>query len=234
MKTRYAAIVGAILGLISAISPRDASAECELALALALDVSSSVDAIEYRLQRDGLAAALASRPVQDLLFAGPDHVAVAVYEWSGRRQQAMVLDWTPLLDRQVLIDVVDTITATQRSWDDFPTAMGHALAYGAQMMARAPACLRQVIDISGDGVTNDGFDPLTAYRHFDFADTVINGLVITTSDHRVPIYYQKEVIRGPGSFIELASGYEDFERAMRRKLTREIGSLAIGALELDR
>ena len=37
------------------------AAGCELALALAVDVSGSVEADEYRLQMDGIAAALADR-----------------------------------------------------------------------------------------------------------------------------------------------------------------------------
>ena len=35
------------------------------------------------------------------------------------------------------------------------------------------------------------------------------------------------MIRGPGAFIEIADGYADYERAMRRKLERELGAMAI-------
>ena len=41
-----------------------AAAECRLALSLGLDVSSSVDAREYRLQTEGLAAALIAPEVR--------------------------------------------------------------------------------------------------------------------------------------------------------------------------
>ena len=71
-------------------------------------------------------------------------------------------------------------------------------------------------------------DPPWAYRWNDFGDITVNGLVIRTSDHRVPIYYDREVIRGPESFVEIADGYDDYERAMRRKLVREIGVMMLG------
>ena len=44
-------------------------------------------------------------------------------------------------------------------------------------------------------------------------------------------YYSREVIRGPGAFVEPATGYEDFERAMTRKLLREVSSIVVGSRE---
>ena len=42
-------------------------------------------------------------------------------------------------------------------------------------------------------------------------------------------YYQEFVIQGPGAFVERADDYADFERAMRRKLLRELGQFDISA-----
>lgn len=53
---------------------------CRLALVLAMDVSNSVDADEYALQRLGLAAALRAPAVRDAFFASEDPVALAVFE----------------------------------------------------------------------------------------------------------------------------------------------------------
>ena len=50
-----ALLLGAALGLAA---PVQAQEECRLALVLGLDVSASVDAAEYRLQVEGLAASL--------------------------------------------------------------------------------------------------------------------------------------------------------------------------------
>ena len=203
---------------------------CQIALALGLDVSSSVDAEEYALQRDGLAAALSAPQVRSLLFSGAGEVALAVYEWSGRNQQVMVLNWTRITGPVVLDEVIRKIGTARRSYFEFPTALGYALGFGAILLADAPQCDQRTLDISGDGVTNDGFGPVEAFRNFPFDGVTVNGLVVQTSDHRVPIYYRNEVIRGDGAFVELADGFADFERAMTRKLLRELGALAIGAV----
>ena len=42
-------------------------------------------------------------------------------------------------------------------------------------------------------------------------------------------YYRREVVRGPGAFVEVAQGFEDYTRAMRRKLLRELTSQMMGA-----
>ena len=203
-------------------------AACHLALVLALDVSTSVDEREYALQRDGLAAALNSPSVRSALFANEDVVAISAFEWSGRLQQTPVLEWTVIENEAALTSAIQTIRSTTRRYNAFPTAMGHALLHAKNLFASAPSCDRRTIDISGDGVTNDGMDPPWAYRWNDFGDITVNGLVIRTSDHRIPIYYEREVIRGPESFVEIADGYDDYERAMRRKLVREIGVMMLG------
>jgi hypothetical protein len=38
------------------------------------------------------------------------------------------------------------------------------------------------------------------------------------------------VRRGPGAFVETASGFEDFADAMTRKLYREINDVMVGGL----
>jgi hypothetical protein len=204
--------------------------ECRLALLLALDVSSSVDDDEYRLQKEGLAAALSDPDVRRAILEGEGTVALSVYEWSGRRQSVMVLDWTMLSDQGRLDQAVGTILAAPRSHNRFPTAMGYALGYGSRLLERAPPCLRKVIDVSGDGITNDGFRPQQAYLHFPFANVTVNGLAVLGSDPRVVDYFRGEVAHGPGAFVEVAEGYEDFRRAMTLKLFRELNDMIVGQL----
>lgn len=206
------------------------AAACRLALLLALDVSSSVDAREYLLQRDGLARALIAPEVQTAFLSSRDPVALAAYEWSGRYNQHIVLDWTLVRGPGDLLAASRRITQVRRSEDEFPTALGYALGHAATLFAAAPACLRRTIDVSGDGVNNDGFAPGLAYRYFPLADVTVNGLVIDQTEGRADLvrYFQREVLRGPGAFVEEAEGYDDFERAMRRKLEREVSSIAVG------
>ena len=83
-------VFGALLsvGLITT-----AEANCRQALALGLDVSGSVDAREYRLQLDGLAAAFGSAEVRAALLVLPSRpVEVLIFEWSGPTDQALVLE----------------------------------------------------------------------------------------------------------------------------------------------
>ncbi|MEM9968832.1 MAG: DUF1194 domain-containing protein [Pseudomonadota bacterium] len=216
--------------------PVGGAAECRLALLLALDVSSSVDAKEDRLQRNGLVAALTAPQVVDAFFAADLPVALGIYEWSGRHNQEVLLDWTLIDTAETLLDVAEKVAASQRSHDDFPTAMGYALAFGARMFARAPRCLQQTLDMAGDGQNNEGFGPEAAYREFPFSNVTVNGLVVNAADFEGEVgliaFYQREVLHGPGAFMVIADGFEDYERAMRQKLERELTPAAIGALPL--
>lgn len=217
--------------LLSATLSLPAAAGCRLALVLALDISSSVDAAEDRLQREGLAAALTSDEVVAALLAVPGQpVALAVYEWSGRYQQAMLLDWTLLEGRDDVFGAAQRIAGSTRRYTEFPTAIGYALGYAAGIFNAAPDCLFRTLDISGDGRNNEGFGPALAYGNFPLDDVTVNGLVIGGDDEDLAGYYQREVIKGPGAFVETARDFPDFERAMRRKLLRELTVRAVGAL----
>ena len=129
-----------VAALMLAAAPAGA-AECRLALALALDVSSSVDAAEDRLQRSGLAAALIAPEVRAAFLSSPLPVALAVYEWSGRYNQDVLLDWRLIGDEGALVLAAETIGRSRRGTDEFPTAVGYALGFGAGFLARAPDCL---------------------------------------------------------------------------------------------
>lgn len=206
-----------------------AQANCRLALLLAVDVSSSVSDEEYRLQQSGLAAALMAPDVVHAILGGSEgHVSLAIYEWSGRNQQRLVLGWQTLQSRDDIRAAASVILNTKRSFSKFPTSMGFSLGYGAGLFRDGPRCDRKVIDVSGDGINNDGFSPRTAYRHFPFKDVTVNGLIIEGSDPDVEWFYEREVLWGAGAFLEVAQGFDDFERTMTRKLYREINNMVIG------
>ena len=208
-------------------------AECRLALLLALDVSSSVDATEDALQRGGVVAALTAPEVVEAFFAADQPVALSVYEWSGRYQQDVLLDWTLIDSRETLVSAAETVAATRRRHSDYPTAMGFALGRGARMFKAAPNCWAKTLDMAGDGQNNEGFGPQTAYRTFPFDDVTVNGLVVNAGDFEGELgliaFYRAEVLHGPGAFLEIANGFVDYERAMRRKLVRELSMSVIGA-----
>ena len=216
------------------MSAGPALAECRLALLLAVDVSNSVDRREDILQRNGLADALLAPEVADAVFASDFNVALAAFEWSGRHHQQILLDWTMLNEPTHLQAASDRIRASQRGQVDFPTAIGAALEFGAKMFDRAPPCLAQTLDMAGDGKNNDGDEPVVAYANPAYDNVTVNGLVVRVveleMDPGVAAYYRSDVIRGPGSFVEISQGFEDYERAMQRKLERELAPAMIGSL----
>lgn len=202
--------------------------ECRLALALALDVSSSVDAKEDRLQREGLAQALMAPEVVEAFTSMPGtSVALLAFEWSGRLEHRIILDWRLIQSAVDLAVAADVVAKSIRSADDFPTALGSALGFAAGRFRGGPECWERTLDVSGDGINNDGFGPALAYANFPFEGVTVNGLVIG-NDAQVLRHYREDVIRGPGAFVEQAETYADYARAMERKLVREVSARAVG------
>jgi hypothetical protein len=225
----------ALLAVFSlCLNAAPAFANCRLALVLAIDVSSSVDEAEYELQKVGLAAALDAPDVRDAILYGADgYVSLAVFEWSGFGQQVLQLDWTALRSQSDISRAAASLAKMERSHDDFPTSIGPALGYAAQLLTRGPSCTRRVIDVSGDGVNNDRYGPKEAYRHFRFDGVTVNGLVILGDDPEVANYYGREILRGAQAFMVIANGYEEFRSAMARKLYREVSNIVVGRATFD-
>jgi hypothetical protein len=77
------------------LKPLAAAEKVDLLLVLAADVSRSVDARKFQLQREGYAAALSDPRVLEAIKSGPSgRIAVCLVEWSGMTSQKVVIDWT--------------------------------------------------------------------------------------------------------------------------------------------
>jgi hypothetical protein len=234
-----------VLALLAALTATEAPAEpCRLSLAIALDVSGSVDAREYRLQADGLAAALADDEVRDLLLAMPDApVALAIYEWSASRYQRLVQDWVFIVDEAALASVVTRLRGLDREQAPEPTGLGAALRYGKRLIDAGPACWDQTLDVSGDGKNNDWPTPQQLRDARALSGLRINALVVVENRDELragaretgelPAYFNTQVIQGPGAFVEVARGFEDYARAMKRKLLKELATKPLGSLVND-
>lgn len=195
-----------------------------------MDGSASVNAREHALQLNGLADALQDPDVISAIEA-VGGIWVTSFEWSGRYQQLQQLDWQPLTGSDSARQAAARLRSSPRGYTEFPTALGYALGYASVQMRKAPAtCARKVIDVAGDGINNEGFGPDSAYRAFDFEGVTVNGLVIASDDTEPVDYYRENVVRGPGAFVEVAAGYEDYADAMKRKLLREIFGSGYAAL----
>lgn len=218
-----------------------ARANCWLALALGLDVSQSVDAVEYRLQLDGLANALEDAEVQSAIFAyAPVTVRLMVYEWGDATRQRVLVPWTDITAAETLSHVTQGLRRTTRISDEERTGLGAAVLFGGRALQQQSDCLQLTLDVSGDGWNNNGPNPEDVRTYPDLAGVTVNALVVGddstyagVSDHRqVEIkellsYYSTRVISGPLSFTEAAINFQDFEDAMKRKLLREMASMAV-------
>lgn len=215
--TRLFAAAICALSLASATGAR----ACELALVLAIDISGSVDSQEYRIQMDGLAAALNDPTVQDALIDAK--AQIAVLHWTGASRQVLISNWRQMLTRADVETIGQVVGDAPREYRHFSTAIGDALIVAADLLgAVGGACERQVIDVSGDGPSNEGSDVTVIRDSLVRGGVQINGLAIETTDDTLTDYYRTHVIGGPGAFVLTAKTFEDYPRAIRRKLLREI------------
>lgn len=194
---------------------------CEVALLLAIDVSGSIDRGEYRLQAEGLAAALEDPEVADALLLS--QAALSVVQWSGTGMQTASLPWRRMLSPREVADFAQRARALPRAYTGSDTAVGDALLFAASEFDKVPDCRRRVIDISGDGPQNAG-GPLGPQRDAALARGIeINAIAIEDMGSASPItaFYRRFVISRQG-FAMTARGLADYPRAIREKILREI------------
>ena len=199
------------------------AAGCKLALVLALDISSSVNQREYKIQLQGLVRAFRTPEIIEAILT-PQGAAIAaiVYEWSGYNQQDVVIPWTMLDSSAVILGFAATLAAHRRPYSDLTTSLGKAVEYGAALFGRAPPCGRRVIDVSGDGENNDGVGPEYFRAQGKLDGITINGLVVQGAFPDPVPYYRDHVIQGPGAFVAMARDFDDYPPVIIGKLLREI------------
>lgn len=202
-------------------------AACDIALLLAVDVSGSVDAMEYRVQMDGLAAGLRDGVVQEALVKA--EAAVAVMQWTGERRQAVSVPWTRVRNAEEVELLAQAVEAMPRAWSKYSTAIGDALWRGAELMAEAPECRRRVIDVSGDGISNEGIAPEEGRARLADMGVTVNALVIETGEVDLTGYFWENVITGAGAFVVTANNFGEYPARIRQKLIREVALQFAGA-----
>jgi len=234
-------LVLAVLALLfAAASPARGDETVDAAIVLAADVSRSIDDEEFDLQRRGYAAAIVSDKVIEAIHAGPHGaIAVAYVEWAGEGEQTIVVDWTVLRNSTDAAKFAAALTASPRSFLG-RTAIGSALDFAMGLFAEGGIeADRKVIDVSGDGTSNQGRGVTEARDAALQAGAVINGLAIfnrraaaqggylalhTNPPGGLAKYYHDNVIGGPGAFVLPIDDFGNFGDAMIRKLTAEIAS----------
>jgi hypothetical protein len=217
-----------VIGLLSAPPAVGAG----LALVLAVDVSASITADSYMLQRDGIARAFRNTRLTDAISAVPGGIEVLVLEWSDPDQIAVTVGWQRIADVSGATAFAAAVGNTKRSSSGL-TAVGPALLAAASQFDHLPeAAARRVIDISGDGMANFGLPPAVARDRIVAAGISINGLAILTEEPWLEGYYRSNVIGGPAAFVVIAQDFGSFADAMLRKLVQEVAGAAPAGLTL--
>ena len=216
-------------------APAFAADDVDLLLVLAADVSRSIDAAKFQLQREGYAAAISDPRVLDTIKSGHfGRIGLTFVEWSGVGAQHVVIDWTAIGDGAAAKDFGDRMLEAPRSFAD-RTSISGAIEFGMDAFTHAHfASTRRVIDISGDGTNNAGRDVAAARDDAVAQGVTINGLVILSEnpmswnpDHTNPPggldnYYRNNVVGGPGAFVMVAKDFNSFGQAMIGKLIAEV------------
>ena len=200
---------------------------------LAVDISRSMDAEEFALQRAGYVAALRHPDFAKAVRAGRHgRIALAYFEWAGTVREETQVPW----------QVVDS-AESGRSLRRGAARAGRCEAFAAP---RSPARLifgaglfdgnafdgyRRVIDVSGDGPNNVGLPVAAARDAAVAAGIIVNGLPIlirpSFTVRELDRYYAECVTGGPGSFVLPITDASEFATAIRRKLILEVSGAPI-------
>ena len=214
----------AALGGRNASELRAQGFEVDLALALAIDCSFSVDTTEFRLQMQGLGQAFRRKEIHDAIAQGKTgRIAISVFQWSDDRSQLIVVPWTVIADSNGAIALADQLEAMPRKLAEGGTSISSAMRFAAAMLESAPmSAERRVMDISSDGRNNIGASPERVRNGIVRRGITINGLVILNEWPTLDKYFEQQVVGGPAHFVIVANDYPAYAEAIYRKLLREI------------
>ena len=202
--------------------------DVDLALILAFDGSASVTFEEFGLMVGGCAAALRAPDIGPALIGGPRGASLcAVLLWSGQGAHEVMVEWTRIDSPAALEGFAAGVDGMPRLVRPGNTAIGEALIAAEQLLGLAPAAAtRRIIDMVGDGRSNDGVAPGPIRDRLAAAGVTINGLCVLHEEPDLVASYTAEVIGGPGAFALHCQDYAAFADAMSQKLQREIARAA--------
>ena len=209
----------------------------DVALVIATDVSYSVDENEARFQREGAIAAFRNPEVVKAIQAGAlGRIAVAYIDFSSYSTNKIIAAWHIVHDKASAEAFADLLAIAPRTLG-VQTSISSGLEMAELLLDTSGyAATKRVIDVSGDGPNNEGHLVDKVRDEIVAKGIVINGLPIMTPADQFDVYYLPDldkyyagcVIGGPGAFIQVAHGFEDLARALRRKLIQEISDAGKG------
>lgn len=255
MICRLNVLFAAVFAALSVL-PRPATAQdgaqgqgavqVDTALVVSVDVSNSVDENRYRLQMEGIAAALEDRGVIEAITNGPNGgILFSMVTWADRPE--LTLPWVKISNKEEARAAAAKIRKLPQQGGEFTCMTRMMRSVNDKIMSQIPAeATRVVLDVSGDGPDNcNAEEPIETVRDELVANGVtVNGLPINSDDapaggvqgpapdangsapaSSIEQWYREHVMGGLGSFVLPANGYADFGRAIRQKFVIEISGL---------
>lgn len=179
--------------------------QVDTALVVSVDVSNSVDQERYKLQMEGIAAALEDPGVIQAITNGPNGgIMFSMVTWADRPD--FTLPWTRISSKEEAEAVAVRIRKLPQISGEFTCMTRMMRSVNDKIVSQIPAnATRVVLDVSGDGPDNCNADePIETVRDELVANGVtVNGLPINEGDPSAPV--GEGAYRSPGSDFEQSS-----------------------------
>jgi hypothetical protein len=176
--------------------------QVDTALVVSVDVSNSVDENRYRLQMEGIAAALEDPGVIEAIINGPNGgILFSMVTWADRPEFA--LPWVKIASKEDAKAVAAKIRKLPQAGGEFTCMTRMMRSVNDKIVSQIPGeATRVVLDISGDGPDNcNAEEAITDVRDELVANGVtVNGLPINIGDPGEPV--GEGAYRAPGSSFD--------------------------------
>lgn len=219
---RYLSAVSLLLAGLAVPAGAVAETPVDLELVLAVDVSLSIDVSEAGLQREGYVRAFRDPEVIRAIRSGIlGRIAVAYVEWAGPYQRRVVIGWT-LVDGDKTAGAFANALELSAPGSARRTSISGAIDYALPLFdGNGFEGTRRVIDVSGDGISNEGTEPRDWHPALRAAGITVNALAIEEDAVDLTGYFWENLILGDGAFVVTANRFEDYPARIRLKLLRE-------------
>lgn len=211
------------------------SIACDSLILTGLDVSSSVGVDGLSVEMEGMATAISSSKVVDVIMRGQQKcIYFAAFLWTDELI-VPIIPWIKIASQEdaglvalmIKKKIPEAIEVMQNK--SSLTDISEALEEANRWFKAAPHAPRKVLNIAGDGEDNSGETPTRARAILRNQGIIINGVVFPSrlSNNKKDVinlanYYRREVTGGPGSFVYMVELPEDFERAFINKFRLDI------------
>lgn len=217
-------LIGALLFMCWAAKAEE---QVDVAMVTGLDISSSIDPSETKIQVDGLAAAMQSPEIIAAIQYGRRHrIAFAAYLWADAGCP-MVVEWRIIASAEdaaaMAAELLAKVEAARATKLGSLTGLAGGMTCGLSMLQSSPfAADRRVLNIVSDGQENvRGETEVRAARDAAAAAGVtVNAMLLpdgTEGLAKLQPWYRANVISGPLSFIVVVEKAERMVDGWRRK-----------------